>query len=142
MKTHKRLGDVLRALCAELTEEDGVRPDRGRGTGDRTGPSRKDMQLCKQVMLTLRAALSGEASSALLRELEIEAVEPAPDATRVRVVVRASEVVDRVGVERVLAELGAARGFLRVQIAGAISRKRVPQLMFVVGPKREEVMDG
>lgn len=100
------------------------------------------MQLCKQVLLTLRAALSGEVSSALLRELEIEAVEPAPDATRVRVVVRAGEVVDRVGVERVLAELGAARGFLRVQIAGAISRKRVPQLMFVVGPKREEVMDG
>jgi ribosome-binding factor A len=131
MTMRKRRGDALRALCAEVREGDGVSPRRGRE--DREPDRRKDRHLCKQVMVALNLALQGESGSGVLRDLSVARVEPAPDATRLRVVVHGPGAVARVGASAVLAELKRATGFLRVQVAGAVSRKRVPELFFALG---------
>ena|SRR5688572_829453 len=135
MTTRKRSEDVLRALCGQVFEDDGVNPRRERDGGDgesRRAAGRKDLALCKQVMRALNDALQAEASDALLRELAVLNVAPDPDASRVRVYVEPSAVAARAGASAVLEALGRAGGFLRTQVAQAITRKRVPTLVFTL----------
>src|SRR5688572_7448850 len=127
MTTRKRSEDVLRALCGQVFEDDGVNPRRERDGGDgesRRAAGRKDLALCKQVMRAL--------NDALLRELAVLNVAPDPDASRVRVYVEPSAVAARAGASAVLEALGRAGGFLRTQVAQAITRKRVPTLVFTL----------
>jgi ribosome-binding factor A len=77
------------------------------------------LRLCRQVEDALVLALSGE-------DLALEAVEPAPSASRLLVTVIACD--PRAAVER-LATLHAR---LRADVASAIRRRRVPELAFRV----------
>jgi ribosome-binding factor A len=140
MKTRKRLDDHLRALCAQRHDEDGVHPkyDRKQGPRDGDKPNRKDQQLCKQVLRALRGAIGADCNDPILTELDIVGVEPAPDASRLRVVVALPQDTTQERARAVLAHLGRARGHLRAQIAGAISRKRVPELTFQIAPPEPE----
>ncbi len=134
MTTRKRSEDVLRALCGQVFDDDGVSPRRERdgesGGARKTG--RKDLALCKQVMRALNDALQAEASDALLRELMVRRVQPDPDASRLRVYVEPSAAAARAGASRVMEALGRAGGFLRTQVAHAITRKRAPTLVFTL----------
>ena len=67
--------------------------------------------------------------------LYVEAVEPAPGASRLRVVVSADSGADALAI---LDALESARAYLRWQIAGEIHRKRTPVLCFELVPPEEE----
>jgi ribosome-binding factor A len=107
-----------------------------------TGRGRRDhktAQLCRQVFRALSLAL-GECADDVLRELSVLDVQPAPDASRMLVRVACSASAgDPVGMADVLARLGEAGGFFRREVAAAITRKRAPELMFVLVPPGGEV---
>lgn len=89
---------------------------------------RKTAQLCEQVAEAISLALA-ECHNPLLAALWVESVEPAPTASRMRVIVSAD--IDTDG-DAILDALTHARHFLRRQVAGEINRKRVPELSFVL----------
>jgi len=90
----------------------------------------KTAQLCRQVFRALSLAL-GDCADDVVRDLVLHDVTPAPDASRLLV---------RVGlpagapVTDALAHLEQASGFLRAQVAAAITRKRAPELLFAPMP--------
>ncbi len=91
------------------------------------GPARhqrKALQLCRQVQRELTFVL-GDSPDDVLRGLLVESVDPAPTASRLLVSVSSQEPT-----QVVLVALQRASGLLRSEIAGAIHRKRVPELLF------------
>lgn len=97
--------------------------------GDRRA-ERKERQLCRQVQEALGEALA-TAREPLLWDVWIEAVEPAPDASRLAVIVRCPHGTDPSRIEE---SLSRAAGLLRTEVAQAITRKRAPTLHFEVLP--------
>lgn len=89
---------------------------------------RKMKQLCRQVQRTLSLAIGGELADPMLSELWVEDVWPAPDAGRLCVRLRVPQ--RGASVAEIHRRLGAVEGFLRAEIARAITRKRAPQLSF------------
>jgi len=128
MPSSKREAKIPRALCAELHPDDGADPredkkrkiDRGKGT------ERKLRQLCKQVSNILQLAISG---LDLAAEARIQNVEPAPNAGRLRVTVAITDIASRSEVEVALTRRA---GFLRREVAHAVVRHRVPELIFSI----------
>ena len=102
----------------------------GGGSGRRRR-DHKTAQLCRQVFWALSMAL-GDCADDVLRELLVQDVTPAPDAGRLLVKVSFSAASDVVAVADVMARLDQAAGFLRREVASAITRKRAPELMFVL----------
>jgi len=95
---------------------------------------RKERQLCRQVQEAVSEALAGVEDDVLL-DVWVAAVEPAPDAGRLAVIVQAPRGVS---LEEVRTRLERVAGYLRREVAGAISRKRVPTLTFRVLPPEPE----
>lgn len=103
----------------------------------------KDQQLCRQVSQTLSLALAG-CGDALLRDLYIADVVPAPDAGRLLVSVypmtglistesdQPRDVMSAEQMSQILGRLEAAAPMLRREVASAITRKRAPELLFRV----------
>jgi ribosome-binding factor A len=125
--------DILRALCAQPHEDDGLPPPRRERP--RSGPTRKDLQLCKQVLRALTTA-AGTHPDPRLHEIEFVAVEPAPDASRLRCFV-AARTTPATRTE-ILRLLQGARGHLTAEVAAAITRKRCPTLLFELAPGNAE----
>ncbi len=90
----------------------------------------KERQLCVQVAEAVRLALAG-CDDERLDGVMVEGVEPAPNASRLCVVVSAERGASA---EVVVNALQGARGYLRRQVASSIHRKRTPQLCFRVAP--------
>jgi ribosome-binding factor A len=95
---------------------------------------RKVQQLCKEVERTLAYALPA-CGDAVVRGLGIVSVAPAPDASRLMVMLAPSSSLD-VAVGVLLERLQLVRGFLRAEIAAALQRKRTPELAFQIVPPR------
>ena len=93
-------------------------------------PDRKTLQLCEQVRHTLEYVLTGESNDDLLRMLYVAAVEPAPDADRLLVTVVPLTKTDHPDPAAVMTRLHAHAGALRSAVAGAIRRRKVPDLMY------------
>jgi len=91
---------------------------------------RKDRQFCRQVQRTLELVLLELEDPALAGLVLIE-VSPAPDATRLRVVLATPslDASTRAAVVR-------AQPRLRAAVAGCSTRKRVPELALVLVPER------
>jgi len=89
---------------------------------------RKERQLCRQVHEAVSEALAGIEDDVLL-DVWVSAVEPAPDAGRLAIIV---EAPSRVSPDDVLGRLDKFAGLLRAEVASAITRKRVPTLTFRV----------
>lgn len=129
-------GFALSLPCADLHADDGPggrpasRSSRSSGNPFNPKPDRKVLQLCGQVRRVLTCALTDGYGDPVLQSITVDAVTPAPDATRLRVTVLAPADVGRAAVER----LGRARGRLRREVAEAIVRKRAPELVFHVIP--------
>jgi ribosome-binding factor A len=121
--------DELRNLAAELGPEDGSNPREFhvRPWNSPRQAGRKTQQLCGQVKDALHLAL-GECANGVLQGLQVVAVEPAPHAGRLRVLIIAATG------DRAVAETAVLRasGWLRSQIAMAINRRYVPELVFDV----------
>ncbi|MGA8347740.1 MAG: ribosome-binding factor A [Isosphaeraceae bacterium] len=139
MKDHIISRKTMARLCAEPSPDDGLDPhSRSRiMPGDRhlhgrpqEGPDRKALQLCHQVAETLEEVLA-ECGDVVLQALRVLDVEPAPDASRLLVTVAVDAppeaVLDPCSVHD---HLVRASGHLRSEVAGAITRKRAPVLVY------------
>lgn len=91
---------------------------------------RKALQLCGQVKDVLHAALAG-CGDAVLQAVAVAGVEPAPHTGRLRVTVAvpADGAVSRAEAE---AHLARAAVLLRSEVAGAVRRRKAPELVFLV----------
>ena len=94
------------------------------------------MQLCRQVQQELHFIL-GDCADDIVRDLMVEDVQPAPDASRLAVVVN-TELSPRV----VLKQLYRMYGYIRTEIASAINRKRVPELIFQCVDRSKDLANG
>jgi len=98
---------------------------------------RKTRQMCREVERVASEVLAA-APDEELAGVFVMAVEPAPDASRLVILVgappRADEAATRAALER-------SRGDVRAAIAGALQRKRVPDVRFevVVAPTVTEL---
>src|SRR5688500_2825906 len=101
MKSKKVRGQVP-PLCGEPGEDDGVAPETYFDPKRTKKDDRKVRQLCAQVARTLALTLG---------DVRVVGVEPAPDATVLRVTVTGEDP------ERLLARLRAAHGALRAAVA-------------------------
>lgn len=139
MKENLLYRKEMHGLCAEPGDGDGVNPhsrpraaSRGRSSHGRNsaGPDRKALQLCHQVAETLEEVLA-ECGDAVLQELRVLDVEPAPDASRLLVTVAVDGWGDpSADPSRIHEHLSRAAGHLRSEVAGAITRKRAPVLVY------------
>lgn len=119
--------------------------DRNRGSRDGAAPDmtedpfvgsaasrveRKERQLCRQAREALSEALA-TLDDGVLMDVWVAAVEPAPDGSRLAVIVQAPRDAP---LDEVRARLDRVAGYLRAEVAGAIHRKRAPTLVFQVLP--------
>ena len=139
MTARKRRTGDLRALCAQVHDDDGVDPREAFSRLDtsRTKGHRKARQLCKQVLRAIDTTLAGDCGDPLLLDLQVLAVDPAPDASHLLVTVQLSGRDESATVEAAYARLEQVGGFLRSEIARAITRKRAPQLSFRVLTRKQ-----
>ncbi len=92
-------------------------------------PCHKDLQLAAQVRDELYWALGSIAGDEKLALLEVISVEPWPDASRLLVTLRAPTVQ---AVENAMLRVQEAAKAIRQEIATAIHRRKVPELVFRV----------
>lgn len=110
------------------------RPSRSRrkehdSTGQRA--DRKVLQLCSQVARTLEQVLA-EQEADDLRDLMVDSVTPAPDGSHLLVTVRPlNTTADPLAL---IARLNEVASDLRMEVAGAITRRRAPSFTFRVVP--------
>jgi ribosome-binding factor A len=100
------------------------------GEGAARKAQRKERQLCRQAMEAVSEALA-DLDDGLLQSVWVMEVEPAPDASRLAVIVQAPPGAP---LEEVAARLERVAGYLRAEVADAITRKRAPTLTFRVLP--------
>ncbi len=93
----------------------------------------KVQQLISQIRRTLSLVLENEIRDPLLNELFVEDIIPFPNASRLLVLVRHAGETSM----EVRARLNASKSWLRTQVAGAIHRKRAPDLIFEVLSEQE-----
>jgi ribosome-binding factor A len=108
--------------------------DRGRGRRDAARKDRKTKQLCRQVFQAVSLALAGECDDEVLRDLTVESVTPAPNASRLLVCValppaRPGETLP--SPQMVMERLTIHRARLRRCVAAVVTRKRAPELTFL-----------
>jgi ribosome-binding factor A len=123
----------LRTLCADLSPEDGVDPRLLARGGSDSPDRRKTWQLCSQVHDSLRLIM-GEAADERLHSLEVREVLPAPNDSQLLVLLVPLDPLTDVEREEVAAALQVAAGWLRSEIASAITRKRAPRLVLQLLP--------
>jgi ribosome-binding factor A len=121
----------LRSLCAEVHPDDGSDPRVFFSKdGSSAKPRHKARQLCRQVAEVLDSLLAGHSGDDLLQELAVVAVEPAPDASRLLVTVSLRPSAIPPDLAAILTNLDRASGWLRSEVASAITRKRAPLLVY------------
>lgn len=99
---------------------------------DRGLAKRKLRQLCRQVERAVSTALGDDVADDLLLDLAVTTVLPWPNASRLLVVVEPTSPDEPIDRDAVLDHLRAVKGELREVVAGAIHRKRTPELCFEV----------
>jgi ribosome-binding factor A len=120
------------SLTSEVRPDDGIDPrELAHKEKPRKG-QRKTRQLCAQIAETIGLVLSGECRDDLLQNLQVVAVDPAPDASQLVVTVRPIPGGEQVDPAVVLARLEAVSDRLRCEVAAAITRKFTPTLVFRV----------
>jgi ribosome-binding factor A len=129
MPSPQRKRDDWRALCAHLYPDDGVDPrdEKRRHAANKPKTDRKTRQLCKQVQRTLQLALGALPPAESLIGVTVWNVTPAPNASRLHVVM-AVPVPSRAA--EVAAVVRHHAGRLRAEVAAAITRRRTPELTF------------
>ena len=128
MSRRKRKTDELKNLAADFGREDGSDPKEfhSKPWNAPKKAGRKGQQLCEQVKQALLGAIPA-CGDPVLQSLEVLGVEPAPHSGRLRVLFNAPT-----GVERGTLTCAISRGigFLRREVAAAINRRHVPELVF------------
>ena len=130
MSLHPKRREELLAHCGELREDDCVDPREYFRPTASGGRQRKTRQLCSQVAQALAQILASDFDDDLLLGLTVLAVEPVPNESQLLVILQSDQAETPAAREEIFRRLIAATGFLRSQIAAAITRKRAPQLEF------------
>jgi ribosome-binding factor A len=94
-------------------------------------PDRKALQLARQVREALTWVLGSVTGDDRLAECSVEAVEPLPGGNRLLVKVGVPPDLPASEVSR---RLAAAAPALRVEVAQAITRRKVPELVYLPVP--------
>jgi len=102
-------------------------PDDRDGKPRRRWADHKTLRLCRQVQEALQIGLAADCGDELLQQVFIASVGPGADPSKLEVAV---ELPRDVSPADALARLEKARGLLRSLAAQAISRKKVPDLVF------------
>jgi ribosome-binding factor A len=141
-KRNKRIYRRALPPCDQLGPDDGIDPREFFRRGGKTSDHRKTRQLCGQVFRALSlglAELQGEWATLEQRpdqtaaqDLMIEAVDPSPDATRLRVTVSLCGGGAMSAAQEAMVRLQQQAGRLRWEVAQAITRKKAPELIFVL----------
>ncbi|MBX2798220.1 MAG: hypothetical protein KTR31_11135 [Myxococcales bacterium] len=134
MSNDRRLLARMRELCAELGPDDGLTSHEIEKTHRPPSARRRLDRLAGQIARVVTLALASSRDP-LLQPLWIRRCEPFPDHTRFRLWVGLDGPVPPEEVADALARLEAARGWLRSEVATAIPRKRVPELLFAYAPE-------
>lgn len=94
----------------------------------------KDQQLCQQVSHALSYCINDGEPVELMECLRVEAVTPAPDASRLMVTVSFDSGDSTVTYESVVSALESNTNRLRFEVSQAINRRKTPQLAFCLIP--------
>lgn len=137
MKSKKPSQKEILSSCNEIRPDDGVDPRTFFRHSGRKRTNRRALQLCGQIAQTLTSVLAWESGDELLQSLVVESVEPAPDSTRVLVTVSVQASAGGADAGQVIERLHRAAGRFRTEIAAAVHRKRVPELVFRVARRGE-----
>jgi ribosome-binding factor A len=121
----------LLAGCSDPGPDDGTDPKDWRKDWNARRPGRKALQLCSQVAEVLAASFA-DCGDAVLRDLVVTSVAPAPNAGRLLVTVAAGPASEPRSVDEVLGHLHRAAGWLRTEVAAGVNRRKTPELMFRV----------
>ena len=134
MASQRRRRAQMLEMCREIQVDDGVDPREFFKRDFRhDNGNRKAWQLCRQVENTLGLVLTGEFEDELLQSLMVESVVPYPNASQLMVTVSvADQEQDAIDQSVILERLNRVNGRLRCEVAAAITRKRVPRLVFQV----------
>jgi ribosome-binding factor A len=118
----------LLSSCADIGPEDGSDPrDFFKKRAEKV-PNRKALQLCGQIARTLSLVLS-ECGDDVLRELVVETVQPTPTSARLLITLSMPDGVDAAAAIQCVER---ANGWLRLEVAAAIHRRKTPELTFRV----------
>jgi ribosome-binding factor A len=128
MSFRKRKRRFERPLTDEFEPDDGLNPREWSKSDGSTIRNRKALQLCRQIERTLHLSLAG-LGDPHLRDLSVQQVRPFPDSTRLLVVV-ASASGTSLHAAAVRGGLARAMGRLRHEVAAAIHRRKMPDLIF------------
>jgi ribosome-binding factor A len=123
--------------CSEVGPEDGADPRLFFRKASAQKHNRKALQLCGAVTRALSHALAWELGDELLSSLRVESVTPAPDSSRLLVVVSIALPPDEDLPDEMHVRLRRLTGRLRAEVATAIHRRRVPELSFFVQARKE-----
>jgi ribosome-binding factor A len=118
----------LLSSCAEVGQEDGGDARDFFKKPVEKVTNRKALQLCGQIARTLSLVLS-ESGDDVLRELAVETVQPAPTSARLLITLSLLDGVDASAAIHCIERSG---GWLRHEVAGAIHRRKTPELTFRV----------
>jgi ribosome-binding factor A len=113
--------------CDRIGPEDGVDPRLQSHDASNRSQGRKALQLCRQVERTLNHLLAWDTGDERLADLIVQSVVPAPNASRLLVLVSAPGTIP---LADVLAGLARHAGRLRSAVAQSIHRRRTPELAF------------
>lgn len=108
----------------------------GRATG--RVENRKALQLCSQIAETLTLVLSGECNDDLMRDLLVESVVSFPTSSRLLVTLIPAISADNAPLESYLEHLERFKSLLRSEVASAINRRKVPDLVFRILPASDQ----
>ncbi|AMV29570.1 ribosome-binding factor A [Gemmata sp. SH-PL17] len=132
MSRRRQKADEFKTLAGDISPEDGSDPKEfhAKPWNAPKQAGRKSQQLCRQVRDALHSAFAA-CSDPAIQAAGVVTVEPAPHSGRLRVLVSVPPDFDH----RTVADaLERAAGFLRSEVASAISRRYAPELVFEVVP--------
>ena len=133
MKEQKPSMEILRQLCGEIRDDDGIDPREFRKEERSRKNSSRDRQLCAQTRRCLDFVLPELLLARGVTCCEVSSVEPVRDASRMSVII--SVRLDQLSVAR--EAISQLRGRLRSEVAKSIHRKRVPDMIFEVVAMKE-----
>lgn len=140
MTLSKKIREQMLTMCGSLCDDDGLDSKKFHETKKERKQSddHKRLRLCRQVAQTLSFVFS-ESKVESIRCLKLHEVIPEENRTALTVRLdRSSEFNEAEEIE-LLDILKEHEGWLRSEVAAAITRKRVPQLSFeFVGPAKLE----
>ena len=135
----RRTRESLHDLCGQLGPDDCIDPNEFfKPSRRRQKVDKKAQQLCRQVAQALDLTLSDCDDDRLLLLFVVDVV-PAPDCSRLMVNVGADMALADFDHQDLIGRLESQTARLRSEIARAICRKRVPNLVFnLVPPTTQE----